>query len=79
MKPIVTNPHGPVTFEDAPYGWVIIEMEDKTSHVMPTHDTRNHYASADCWCDPEEPELGCFEHNSADGREDFEMGIRKPS
>jgi hypothetical protein len=50
-------------------------------HVVPIGDLREHELSAECWCAPIEdadtPNL--WSHNSADGREAFERGERKPS
>lgn len=71
MDPIEPTP-------DVPYGWMVIELEDEV-HVVPTYDLKPHYVDEDCWCEPLEVTPGCFEHNAADGREDFENGVRKPS
>lgn len=50
-------------------------------HIVPTDDTREHIIDADggCWCDPTMTDDGsvCV-HNSADGREAYEEGRRKP-
>lgn len=54
-------------------GWSLIGL-----HVMPNCDTREHNESEDCWCEPVDDE-GVIVHNSADGRELFESGNRKPS
>lgn len=49
-------------------------------HVVPLYDLREHQVDAGCWCNPELsdaiPDL--WIHKSADGREDYESGIRKP-
>ena len=51
-----------------------------TAHVIPLNDTRKHQLSAHCWCQPlNDDEFDVFIHNSADGREKFETGERKPS
>jgi hypothetical protein len=57
---------------------MVLELEDEV-HVIPTYDLKAHHVHEDCWCEPVEVTLGCFEHNSADGREAFEDGVRKPS
>jgi hypothetical protein len=50
-------------------------------HVVPLGDLREHIESTDCWCRPQQDaECGdVFVHKSADGREAFETGERKPS
>ena len=58
-----------------------MEFEHHGWHVMPTGDLREHEPTPDCWCEPEEDdkEPGVWLHNSADERERFEDGRRKPS
>lgn len=50
-------------------------------HVVPVADDCEHIISLDCWCQPyvDKEEESVIIHNSLDGREDFEIGIRKPS
>lgn len=62
------------------------EPQYEAIHIVPIGDSRDHVASEACWCSPEEDpddnEYGLapvFIHNSADGREAFEQGLRKPS
>lgn len=58
--------------------------EESIWHVYPIGDLRDHHTDGrgDCWC---RPEIACIEggwlvvHAAADGREDFETGVRKPS
>lgn len=55
--------------------------EDFVSHVIPINDLREHLIDKDCWCHPEEDDDTdgqMYMHNSADGREKFESGERKP-
>lgn len=60
-------------------GWFTQQTASGAWHLLPLDDLRLHEAS-DCWCDPFEDEEGeCIVHNSADGREAFETGARKPS
>jgi hypothetical protein len=53
----------------------------ETYHVVPVADTCEHIISLDCWCQPyvDEEEEDVIIHNALDGREDFELGIRKTS
>lgn len=49
-------------------------------HVYPLNDLREHATDGtECWCGAEEDDEGIVVHNSADGREAFETGERKPS
>jgi hypothetical protein len=52
--------------------WKVVGIQ-----VIPVNDLREH-SLADCWCQPFDDE-GVLVHNSADGREFFERGERKPS
>lgn len=53
---------------------------NKVTHVLPIDDLREHEETADCWCEPElDHERMIAVHNSADNREAFETGERKPS
>jgi hypothetical protein len=50
------------------------------THVIPVDDLHEHYMSDECWCCPElDDEHWVATHNSADRREEFESGARKPS
>jgi len=50
-------------------------------HVYPLNDLREHEVEdhISCWCKPAMNEDGVIVHNSMDGREAFELGLRKPS
>lgn len=41
--------------------------------VIPLHDVREHHYGFGCWCEPANTE-GVIVHNSADGREEHELG-----
>lgn len=62
-------------------GWMTVTVQaDLTTHVIPMNDLREHHRHGECWCHPVvEHESRMMVHNSADGREDFEEGRRKPS
>lgn len=48
-------------------------------HVVPLDDIYPHKESKDCLCYPKIEEDGkLIIHNSFDGREDYELGIRRP-
>jgi hypothetical protein len=52
----------------------------QVTHVIPLNDTYKHELRGDCWCTPElDYEELVAVHNSADNREAFESGERKPS
>jgi hypothetical protein len=54
-------------------------MAAEAIHVVPLNDTRDHITSQDCWCDPDLDVFGdVFVHNSADDREAYETGKRRP-
>lgn len=56
------------------------ESGNTVSHVIPQHDVREHEETAGCWCQPAlDYEFMVATHNSADERERFEAGERKPS
>jgi hypothetical protein len=68
-----------------PLGWQCLEvfnLEDSTTahHVIPIDDLREHTIDGQCWCDAKgnEDEPPVWTHNSADRREEFELG-RKTS
>lgn len=51
-------------------------------HIYPLNDLKEHETdSKKCWCSPQEEEIPpcglLVIHNSADGREQYENGIRK--
>lgn len=51
--------------------------DDGTRHLFPLDDLNPHHYE-DCACRPELVD-GLHVHNSFDGREAFEQGVRKPS
>jgi hypothetical protein len=53
---------------------------DEDIHVVPRNDTVDHWTTVHCWCQPERDneQLNVVVHNSADGREAYERGLRKP-
>lgn len=69
---------------------MIYEPEDGPTHIVPVNDSREHELTKDCWCNPYMDEAclcgnelvtkgEIWIHNAADGREQFETGIRKVS
>ncbi len=59
--------------------WAVIEVGDESGviqsvHVLPIEDMREHEVSK-CWCNPRDDD-GVIVHNSQDGRELYEGGIR---
>ena len=49
-------------------------------HTVPVGDLHAHIPSKECWCDPEvDEEFKLIINQSADQREKFETGERKPS
>ncbi len=50
-------------------------------HVYPLNDLREHKVDdhTSCWCHPAIDEDGIVVHNSMDGREAYENGLRKLS
>ena len=58
----------------------IIQKNGVSTHVVPLNDLREHVEDATCWCNPRaDEELNLVTHNSADNREAFETGERKPT
>ncbi len=56
-------------------------MTAKPLHVYPVNDLYKHdtLGGQECWCEPEVEHDGMLiVHNSADRREDYESGRRKP-
>lgn len=45
-------------------------------HVIPLDDLRQHEATMNCWCQPDDDGL-IVQHHAADGREAYETGERK--
>jgi len=65
-------------------GWMsvtgITDSGSMVTHIIPMDDLRDHCLDCECWCCPGlDEEHWVATHNSADGREDFESGLRKPS
>jgi hypothetical protein len=59
-------------------GWCC-HSADGEMHIVPIDDTRQHDPSTACWCEPRDEGGTIFAHNSADHREQYERGERKPS
>ena len=61
--------------------WLAQPVGDSLVHVMPLGDLRDHSAEIGCWCHPtpDEDSEAVIVHHSADQREAFERGERKPS
>jgi hypothetical protein len=58
----------------------IMQKNGASTHVVPLNDLREHEEDATCWCDPRvDEELNLVTHQSADNREAFETGERKPT
>jgi len=56
------------------------DMGNLVQHIVPVDDLQPHTLTHDCWCQPElDHEDWIATHHSADCREDFENGRRKPS
>ena len=47
-------------------------------HALPDDDLRDHEHGRDCWCKPtdQDCEDGIWMHNSVDGREPYETGVK---
>lgn len=60
-----------------------VEVEyESVMHIVPVDDVKEHLLARDgrCWCNPRVEWNGLvYVHNSADGREDYEEGRRKPN
>lgn len=69
-----------MTISSNPSGWSVVKGIEFV-HVMPIFDLRQHDAVPECWCCPTEDTEDSFVliHHSADQREQFETGRRKPS
>lgn len=64
--------------------WVTIIAEAEAgnivTHVVPLDDMYEHFLDSECWCCPDlDEEFFVATHNSADHREQYETGERKPS
>lgn len=64
--------------------WITVSAESQAgntvTHVVPLNDIYEHQLQAECWCSPHlDEEFFVATHNSADHREDYETGERKPS
>lgn len=59
-------------------GWEVVEFMDGKRHVVPAGE---HHTAPNCHCNPtpEADDEDVIVHHSADRREDYETGIRKPS
>lgn len=64
--------------EDCGLQWMIVKDDFGDLHVIPLNDTKPHSIARDCLCCPEE-DGDEIVHNSYDGREAFEEGLRKLS
>jgi hypothetical protein len=66
-------------------GWELVPIYWRNAvtvtHLVPCNDIRQHQLDPVCWCQPvEDQETPDFWiHNSADGREKFEQGERRPN
>lgn len=77
------------TIPISPIGWALLTPKDEHimddemhGHLIPDQDLHQHELSEDCWCQPNEDyditgDL-TWSHHAADGREDYELGRRKP-
>jgi len=64
--------------------WHLISGPSETggyvTHVVPVDDLKEHDLRSECWCYPDlHEDERMVVHHSADNREDFETGQRKPS
>jgi len=56
------------------------ETDGYVTHIVPIGDLKEHDFSSDCWCCPDlHKDEWMVVHHSADNREAFETGQRKPS
>lgn len=60
--------------------WIGVQGHHGVVHVYPIDDLREHDCSGgNCWCGPDlDEEDNILIHHSADGREAYEEGTRKP-
>lgn len=64
--------------EPEPWGWFLATHRmTGERHGVPTWDLREHELHVGCWCHPQLDEWGVLAHNSADGRERYELGLAK--
>lgn len=60
--------------------WAVDHGNYGAKQVYPIGDLREHWLTRTCWCSPSyDEEDDIIIHNSADQREKFETGERKPS
>jgi hypothetical protein len=58
----------------------VSEAGNLVQHIIPTDDLYEHELMPTCWCCPDVDKVQFIvAHNSADQREAFETGERKPS
>lgn len=59
---------------------VIRNITDAETHIVPRDDLKSHVVEQSCWCSPTENEYfpALWVHRSADGREMYETGAKKP-
>ena len=59
--------------------WAALVREDGERIVYPVGDLMEHdlHNGAECWCKPRIEDDGIFVHNSLDGREELERGLRQ--
>jgi hypothetical protein len=55
--------------------WLVLSCP---AEVKPLDDVREHDDGLGCWCGPTDDD-GVIVHNSADGRELYERGDRRPN
>ena len=63
-------------------GWAhFVSKHTGITHVIPDKDMREHVPGTTCWCQPttRPDHLKTYFHRSADGREDYENKLRRPS
>lgn len=56
--------------------WVVFVNDYGWRHVVPHDDLREHDLTEACWCHPDEDD-GTITHNSLDGREAYQLKLRK--
>lgn len=63
---------------DGDLGWWLYVGETTGSmDAVPAHDIRQHVSGEGCWCLPLLGDDHIVRHNSADGREHYEMGRKR--
>ncbi len=56
--------------------WEVYALDNGERHVIPLDDLKPHEGSHECWCHPTDDGGNRWIHNSADGREQYERGIK---